>query len=1259
MKLSRFTLCLLSLLIAATASAQTVKWIADAPGSWATGANWDKGSPPASTDDVIFDGAHVGDATVPFNFNPSQTINSLTLQIGYSGNISMAANSALVITSTLTISGGTMDATAVATPGFAIGGFIQTGGTFIAPSGTLALRGNWLHTAGTFTHNSGTLEINDDNQHTIDCGGAHFNNFRFTTNAGKITLLNTDFVADGTFVLTSTGAGNRFNPNLRSVTVSKMLTINGGSMSTAGNSSFPGGATIGGNGSTGGGLSCTGIVPIKSLTVLGPDSPGQGNGSASGSFVISEDLTVAKDGYLSASAEFIANTGTQYINVNFGNQFSISHSGAGTLAVINYPINVSTLDNSNGTFVVNAPATVTVDNLTIRQPAVGGSIVDAGSSLIKPRNVNMTGGILRSNADGAISFENAGTTITGSVSANGFQPLIQGNWRITNTQTFSINSNAEMRVESNIANFSGNIAGFTKSGVGKLRLLGTNSYTNTTTVNGGTLYIDGNNGPSNVIVNTGSTLRGTGTIAALTVNTGGFLKPGDSAPGVLTVAGNVVMQSNSTFMPEIFGVGNNGMLKVNGTVTLNSPILSANTTGLTAPFGSSFTLIDNDQADAITGTFANSAQGATVTVDGKKFTVNYTGGTGNDFVVSNLDSPPVIDTAAKATPSSGSFNQNITFSATAHDPDGLPLTYAWNFADGTPDGTTASVQHKFAAAGTYIVVLTVSDGTQTATSQVSITLTNLPPVRDSQPTATPNPVSFTQPVKFAVTAHDPDNVPLAYTWNFGDNTPNGSGAGTDHQYAAAGTYNVVLTISDGVNSITSNLTVTVINLAPIIDAQGTALPNPGSFIQPVGFTAVAHDPEGFPVTYSWDFGDNTPPATGPDVQHTYNAAGSFTATLTVSDGEKTATKTIPVVLLDFFPVIDAVAAVAPNPSNVTQTLSFSASAHDPDGLPINYTWDFGDASPVQNGASVSHKFSAPGSYTVKVTMSDGVKMVTSTVNAIVNPAPPVFDSAPAATPNPAGVSQTITFSAPSHGFGDSLVVTWNFGDGTSTTGDTVTHSYLAPGMYPVIVTLYDGVNMSAASLFVTVNPTRIGFGIDTDGDGFSDATEIATGSSVTDPNSNVLGKPIDPASVQRLSLSKTQIDLNFSKTASDKIALSGSLTIPQGFTPANAMLLIDVGGISKALILNSKGQAKSGNDSFKLSIVKSRQQNAASAKFTASFSKGIFAETLGATSGLINADIPFDQRTVMITIAFGGSVQQINEAVKYKAKLNRTGSARN
>src|SRR5213075_1143284 len=101
---------------------------------------------------------------------------------------------------------------------------------------------------------------------------------------------------------------------------------------------------------------------------------------------------------------------------------------------------------------------------------------------------------------------------------------------------------------------------------------------------------------------------------------------------------------------------------------------------------------------------------------------------------------------------------------------------------------------------------------------------------------------------------------------------------------------------------------------------------------------------------------------------------------------------------------------------------------------------------------------------------------------------------------------------------------------------------------------------------------------------------------------------------------------------SDKIALSGILTIPQGFTPANAMVLLDVGGISKVLILNSKGHAKSGNYSFTLSNVKSQQQTA-SAKFTASFSKGIFAETLGATSGLINADIPFDQRSIMVTIA--------------------------
>src|SRR6185295_9988307 len=125
--------------------------------------------------------------------------------------------------------------------------------------------------------------------------------------------------------------------------------------------------------------------------------------------------------------------------------------------------------------------------------------------------------------------------------------------------------------ESDISTIQNAIAGITKKGSGTLKLLGNNSYPNTTTVSAGTLVVNGNNGPSNFLVSSGGTLRGTGTIAALTVNNGGTVKPGDGGPGVLSVAGNALFSSGSTFAPDIFGsaIGQFGQLKVTGTVTLN------------------------------------------------------------------------------------------------------------------------------------------------------------------------------------------------------------------------------------------------------------------------------------------------------------------------------------------------------------------------------------------------------------------------------------------------------------------------------------------------------------------------------------------------------------------------------------------------------------------------------------------------------------------------------------------------------------------
>lgn len=69
--------------------------------------------------------------------------------------------------------------------------------------------------------------------------------------------------------------------------------------------------------------------------------------------------------------------------------------------------------------------------------------------------------------------------------------------------------------------------------------------------------------------------------------------------------------------------------------------------------------------------------------------------------------PPTMTLAASAT--SLTVGQNVTFTATASDPDGDALAYAWDFDDGTWGANAASVTRSFTTARTYSVRLVVSD----------------------------------------------------------------------------------------------------------------------------------------------------------------------------------------------------------------------------------------------------------------------------------------------------------------------------------------------------------------------------------------------------------------------------------------------------------------------------------------------------------------------------------------------------------------------
>src|SRR3989454_513881 len=253
-------------------------------------------------------------------------------------------------------------------------------------------------------------------------------------------------------------------------------------------------------------------------------------------------------------------------------------------------------------------------------------------------------------------------------------------------------------------------------------------------------------------------------------------------------------------------------------------------------------------------------------------------------------------------------------------------------------------------------------------------------------------------------------------------------------------------------------------------ASFTATPNPAIVSSPVAFDASgSSDPDGNIVSYAWNFGDSTG-ASGVSVAHTYLTFGTFNATLTVTDNESFMATAYRHIVVRAPPIASFTAT--PSPAVVGASVTFDASgSHDPDGMIVSYTWEFGDST-GGTGVVATHAYANPGVFTVNLSVIDNQALSSSATHQVTVNARPhaAFQFAP--TTVYVGISVTFDASTSTDPDGSIASYAWSFGDGSSGTGVQASHVFAAKGTFQIRLAVVDNDGLSNETTRTLAIPDR-------------------------------------------------------------------------------------------------------------------------------------------------------------------------------------------
>ncbi|MBI2968123.1 MAG: PKD domain-containing protein [Bacteroidetes bacterium] len=402
----------------------------------------------------------------------------------------------------------------------------------------------------------------------------------------------------------------------------------------------------------------------------------------------------------------------------------------------------------------------------------------------------------------------------------------------------------------------------------------------------------------------------------------------------------------------------------------------------------------------------------------------------------------------------------------------------WNFGDGNTS-TLENLSHAFADTGTFQVMhirQNTCGNTDTVIKTVTIDTTILIPswvYLDiyNNPLCPDDRASFNTSYGFN-----------SYQWNFGDGSPvlDTSASYMEHYYSDTGNYIVSVTFANGCgNDTTLRDTINIIDNLGFENFPWLSIDANMSTVCP-GDNVNFWTDWGF-AQYIWNFGDGSPlynSGTDTYVNHTFSAYGNFNVSVTITNncGIDT-TMSIGVSVVNNAPVIGNFNLnINTSPACPNQTISVSTNY----GYK-QYSWNFGDGSPVITGkyASIEHNYSDTGNYNVTVTIFNNCGSDTAISDIVVISNNVGFPNDPWFSINvdnsPSCPDANIFFNAP-FGYANYL---WDFGDSTPTIGaplNQLNHKYDTAGNYTVsvVITNHCGIDTTLSASVIISDSTWFG-----------------------------------------------------------------------------------------------------------------------------------------------------------------------------------------